>query len=364
LAVLLTERGLGGDDTDLAHRLQLFRSERSRRANDARGLARRWGGEPQGDDAIGAMLGLAYPDRVAQQSGARGRFRLANGRAASLDETDALAKAPFIVVTDMTGAAATTRIRGAAAIAREEIEALFAAHITGEVALHWDEPSKSVKARRRRSYQALVLGDDPIAVPQEQMEAAADLLARQLAPRLPWSRAQRDTQARIDFLRRTAGADWPDLSALPPEEIARALLGRTSSADITADDLDGLLATVLPWQKAQEAERALPTHFTAPTGNRFAIDYAAEAGPSVELRVQELYGLTEHPSVAQGRVPLVLVLTSPAHRPIQTTRDLPGFWRGSWKDVQKDMRGRYPRHPWPDDPANAAPTSRAKPRGT
>jgi len=108
----------------------------------------------------------------------------------------------------------------------------------------------------------------------------------------------------------------------------------------------------------------LPSHFDAPTGNRIPIDYAAESGPAIEVRVQELYGLTQHPSVANGRVPLLLILLSPAHRPIQTTRDLPGFWRGSWKDVAKDLRGRYPRHLWPDDPANAQATARAKPRGT
>ncbi|MGN6158862.1 MAG: ATP-dependent helicase HrpB [Devosia sp.] len=348
LAVLVTERGLGGDGADLAHRLDRFRADRSRRANDARALARRWGGPPGHDRDIGRLLARAYPDRVAQAAGARGRYRLANGRAAALDEADALAREPFLVVTDVTGAAAAGKIRAAAPLTRDDIDALFAAHITSETTLHWDEPSASVRARRRRTYGALVLGDDP--VPPPDPAAAAALLAEHVAGRLPWSKEQRALLDRAKFL----GIEI-DLS-----DLATHLLGKTALGDITPADLDSLI----PYATRAEIDRQLPSHFTAPTGSRIPIDYAAEAGPSIELRVQELYGLGTHPAVANGRIPLTLVLLSPAHRPIQTTRDLPGFWRGSWKDVAKDMRGRYPRHPWPDDPAAAAPTTRAKPRGT
>ena len=348
LAVLVTERGLGGDGADLAHRLDRFRADRSRRANDARALARRWGGPPGHDRDIGRLLARAYPDRVAQAAGARGRYRLANGRAAALDEADALAREPFLVVTDVTGAAAAGKIRAAAPLTRDDIDALFAAHITSETTLHWDEPSASVRARRRRTYGALVLGDDP--VPPPDPAAAAALLAEHVAGRLPWSKDQRALLDRAKFLNLEL-----DLS-----DLATHLLGKTALGDITPADLDSLI----PYATRAEIDRQLPSHFTAPTGSRIPIDYAAEAGPSIELRVQELYGLGTHPAVANGRIPLTLVLLSPAHRPIQTTRDLPGFWRGSWKDVAKDMRGRYPRHPWPDDPAAAAPTTRAKPRGT
>ena len=348
LAVLVTERGLGGDGADLAHRLDRFRADRSRRANDARALARRWGGPPGDDRDIGRLLARAYPDRVAQAAGARGRYRLANGRAAALDEADALAREPFLVVTDVTGAAAAGKIRAAAPLTRDDIDALFAAHITSETTLHWDEPSASVRARRRRTYGALVLGDDP--VPPPDPAAAAALLAEHVAGRLPWSKDQRALLDRAKFLNLEL-----DLS-----DLATHLLGKTALGDITPADLDSLI----PYATRAEIDRQLPSHFTAPTGSRIPIDYAAEAGPSIELRVQELYGLGTHPAVANGRIPLTLVLLSPAHRPIQTTRDLPGFWRGSWKDVAKDMRGRYPRHPWPDDPAAAAPTTRAKPRGT
>jgi ATP-dependent helicase HrpB len=350
LAVLLTERGLGGDDIDLAHRLSRFRAERSRRADDARALARRWGGASAGHGDIGVDLARAFPDRVAQAAGARGRFRMANGRAASLDEADPLSREAFLVVTDVTGTANNGRIRGAAAISREDIEQLFASHIATDTVLYWDAASASVRARRRRTYLALVLADDP--VPPPDPVAAANLLAANVADRLPWSRDQRTLIARARFLQ----SDF----AVTPEQLAPHLVGKTALADITAADLDGLI----PYALRSELERQLPSHYDAPSGSRIPIDYATENGPAIEVRVQELFGLNTHPAIANGRIPLLLVLLSPAHRPIQTTRDLPGFWRGSWRDVVKDMRGRYPRHVWPDDPATAQATSRAKPRGT
>jgi ATP-dependent helicase HrpB len=350
LAVLLTERGLGGDGTDLAHRLSRFRTDRSRRASDARSLARRWGGTPGDDLDIGRNLARAFPDRVAQAAGARGRYRLANGRGASLEDSDALATSPYLVVTEIAGAAATGRIRSATPITREDIEDLFAGHIANEVVLSWDNASSSVRARRRRKYQSLVLTDDPIRPPDA--EAAARLLAEHVIDRLPWSKDQRTLISRAKFLQ----SDF----AVSVDDLAPLLAGKTALSEITGDDL----ASLIPYALRSEIERALPSHFAAPTGSRVPIDYAAEAGPSIEIRVQELYGLGTHPAVANGKLPLTLVLLSPGHKPIQITRDLPGFWRGSWKDVAKDMRGRYPRHLWPDDPAAAAPTTRAKPRGT
>ncbi|MEO6395634.1 MAG: ATP-dependent helicase HrpB [Devosia sp.] len=364
LAALLSERGLGGTDTDLARRLTHFRADRSRRADDARLLARRWGGPPGGDHALGAMLALAFPDRVAQQAGARGRYRLVNGRAASLEETDALAGSPFLVVTDITGGAATGRIRAAASISRTEIEHLFAARIADETTLDYDTAARAVRARRRRGIGALNLSEGPVAV--DNFEAAAALLAEVAGPNLPFSPAQRRLRERASFLHRTIGAPWPDLSdfGLDPARLAPFLIGRTSFHEFGADDLDALLVELLPHHLRGEMDRLLPSHFEAPSGSRVPIDYEAENGPALSIRVQELYGLDRHPAVAGGRVPLLVVLLSPAHRPIQTTGDLPGFWRGSWKDVLKDMRGRYPRHVWPDDPISAQPTSRAKPRGT
>ena len=388
LAVLLTERGLGGDGVDLAHRLERFGRERGKRADEAHGLARRWAGmavpvrapspglwptphpRERWSGEIGRHLARAYPDRVAQQAGGRGRFRLANGRAASLEETEALASSPYLVVTDITGAAATGRIRAAAAIDRATIEELFAAEIVDEVTMAFDRTTRSVRARRVRRLGALRLDEVPVAIadPSKAAEALAAGMAELGVGLLPWTREQAALRARASYLRATLGEDWPDLSdaglAGGPGWLAPHIVGRSALAEITADDLGGALEALLPWARKQEIERLLPSHFDAPSGSHLPIDYAAENGPALEVRVQELFGLDRHPSVAGGKVPLLLVLLSPAHRPIQTTRDLPGFWRGSWKDVAKDLRGKYPRHFWPEDPVHAAATARAKPRGT
>jgi ATP-dependent helicase HrpB len=371
LAVLVTERGLGGDGTDLAHRLSRFRSERGPRADEARGLASRWaklaGG--QGNDRseyVGRHLARAYPDRVAQASGARGRFRLANGRGASVDETDALAKTSFLVVTDLTGSAANGRIRAAAEIDRATIEELFAHQIVDDETLSFDASAKAVRARKVKRLGALMLGDAPAKVTDAEKAAAlfAEGMVGQVGA-LPWSKDQKALRARATYLHQHLGSDWPDLSdagLARPDWIAA--LGRSALTDVTGDDLEGALGTLLPWSKRAEIERLLPSHFEAPSGSRTPIDYAAENGPALEIRVQELFSLKAHPCVGGGKIALLLILLSPAHRPIQTTRDLPGFWAGSWKDVAKDLRGRYPRHFWPDDAANAQATSRAKPRGT
>jgi ATP-dependent helicase HrpB len=373
LAVLLTERGLGGDGVDLTHRLERFGRERGKRADEAHGLARRWAalaGNAGSGGETGRHLARAYPDRVAQQAGGRGRFRLANGRAASLEETDALANAPYLVVTEIAGAAGTGRIRSAAAIERTTIEELFAGQIVDEATMTFDRATRSVRARRVRRLGALRLDEAPVAIadPQKAAEALAAGMAELGMGLLPWSKEQSALRARASYLRTTLGEDWPDLTdaglAADWGWLAPHIVGRTALGEITADDLGGALERLLPWAKKQEIERLLPSHFSAPSGSHLPIDYAAENGPALEVRVQELFGLDRHPSVAGGKVPLLLVLLSPAHRPIQTTRDLPGFWRGSWKDVAKDLKGRYPRHFWPEDPVNAAATARAKPRGT
>jgi ATP-dependent helicase HrpB len=377
LAVLLTERALGGQSNDLSHRLSGFLSDRSKRAEEARGLARRWASLAEGNlsdgrsDEIGRHLARAYPDRVAQAAGQRGRFRLANGRAASVEEGDALASAPYLVVADIVGAAATGRIRAAARIDRETIEELFADAIVTESAMTFDAASRSVRARRVRRLGELRLSDDPVAV--DDLGRAAGMLAESIGrigvDALPWSAEQKAQRARSTYLSGALGNDWPDLSdaALardPLQWLAPFITGRTSLAAITAEDLAAALEQLLPWSKRSEIDRLLPSHFDAPSGSRAPIDYEADNGPVLEIRVQELFGLDRHPSVAAGKVPLLLVLLSPAHRPIQMTRDLPAFWRGSWKDVAKDLKGRYPRHYWPDDPLAAQATNRAKPRGT
>lgn len=373
LAVLIGERGLGGDDSDLARRLDRFRTDRSRRADDARSLARRWaklaGGRLGENLDAGHHLARAFPDRVAQPAGPRGRFRLANGRQAQLEDTHSLAGAPFIVVADLTGSATQGRIRSAAALDPVDLETLFGHRITDETVLAFDTSSGSVRARRQRRLDALRLADEPAQV--TNLEKAAEILAAAVLKRpetLPWSKEQKALLARSTWLHQTLGDDFPDLSdtalAADPAWLVPHILGETRLSDIGADHLGMALESLLPWAKKQEMEKLLPSHFHAPSGSHLPIDYAAENGPALEIRVQELFGLDRHPSIVNGKVPLLLVLLSPAHRPIQTTRDLPGFWRGSWKDVAKDLKGRYPRHPWPDDPIAAPATNRAKPRGT
>lgn len=204
-------------------------------------------------------------------------------------------------------------------------------------------------------------------------EDTALLLAQGIAKlglaRLPWSKAQIQLRDRVGFLRAAGESDWPDLTDAALADsvdtwLAPFLNGKTKLSDIGADDLGAALDALIPWNLKRRLEDEAPTHFEAPTGNRHAIDYETTGAPALHIRVQELFGLTQHPSIANGKLPLTLHLLSPAHRPIQITRDLPGFWKGSWSAVKADMKGRYPRHPWPDDPTSAAPTARAKPRGT
>ncbi len=375
LAAVLTERGLGGADIDLAHRLDAFTRDRDPRARAARASVGRWASEAgraagsmaSRDLSAGAILSLAYPDRIAQPRGAMGAFRLANGRGGMVDPAHPLARAPFIVVADLAGSASGARILGAAEIGAAEIEALYSERIEQREELDFDAAALRLRARGRRRLGALLLEDRPIAVPAGPQAAA--ILARGIADagigRLPWTKAQLQLRERVGFLARAGGA-WPDLSDAPLAATAEGWLapwieGRSGVADITAGDLDAALDALLPWSLRRRLEAEAPTHFQAPTGSRIAIDYSGEA-PSVALRVQELFGLDGHPAIAGGRLPLVLELLSPAHRPIQVTRDLPGFWRGSWSAVRADMRGRYPKHPWPEDPLSEAPTTRAKPR--
>lgn len=380
IAAILTEQGLGGDATDLADRLQRFRADRGQRAADARTMAARWAKLVEGGDALapssaplapGAVLALAYPDRVAEARGQPGAFRLASGRGGLLEEHDRLAKEDYIVVADLAGKAERARIRLAATISREEIEALFASRIVAETVVQFDPTARAVRARRIRRLGAVKLAEEPVAAlaGAETLGALLSGVRRIGVDRLGWSKEQRRLRERASFLNLTVGEPWPDLSDATlagtlDDWLGPFVDGVTRFDDIDAALLGAALDRLVPYGLRQDMDRLMPSHFEAPTGSRVPIDYAADGGPAVEIRVQELFGLDRHPAVADGRVALTLVLTSPAHRPIQTTKDLPGFWRGSWKDVAKDLKGRYPKHPWPDNPLAAEPTRRAKPRGT
>ena len=374
IATLIGERGLGGNAVDLNARLEAFRRDRSPRAEDARRLAQRLarqaGGAKDGAleaAAAGVWLARAYPDRIAMARGKPGEFLMANGRAASVEPHDALAREAFLAVGEVTGRAGAARIGLAAPLNAEQVEAAVAVESVEE--LTFDRAAATLRHRRKRRFGALTLSQQTLPVPAD--EAAANALAIGVlslgVERLAWTKALRQWRDRVAFLRRAEPEGWPDLSdaALSnPDWLAPYLTSKTALADIGADDLETALKAPFDYAALQRLEREAPTHFTAPTGNAFALDYEAGGGPAVSLRVQELYGLTQHPALAGGRVPLTLHLLSPAHRPIQITRDLPGFWKGSWAGVRAELRGRYPRHLWPENPAEAAPTARAKPRGT
>jgi ATP-dependent helicase HrpB len=376
IAAVLTERGLGGDDPDLRHRLDQFHRDRSGRAQDARAMAKRWadtaGGKGgDGGHSPGTLLALAYPDRIAKnRGGGSGAFLLANGRGGNVDAASPLAREPFLAVAELTGSAAASRIILAAPIALADIEARFAGRIEDRDVVNFDAGSASLRARRTRRLGAIVLAEQikPVAPDAEIARLLAEGIAGLGIGKLPWSKAQLQLRDRVSFLRKAEGDEWPDqsdgaLARTASEWLAPFLTDKTALAQISADDLAAALDALLPWQLRKRLEAEAPTHFTAPTGSAVPIDYEAEQGPTVSIRVQELFGLASHPTIAGGRVPLVIELLSPAHRPVQVTRDLPGFWRGSYADVKTEMRGRYPKHPWPDDPLSAPATRRAKPRG-
>jgi ATP-dependent helicase HrpB len=380
IAAVITERGLGGDDVDLRHRLDQLRRDRSPRAEDARAMVKRWADTAgargnSGELSPGSILALAYPDRIAKnrdsgRGGASGAFLLASGRGGAVDAASSLAREPFLAVAELTGAAAASRIVLAAPITLSEIEARFAGKIEDRDAVTFDPGSASLRARRTRRLGALVLAEQIKQVTPDADTArtlAQGIVGLGLA-KLPWSKAALQLRTRVGFLRRAEGDEWPDLS---DEGLAHnaadwlepILLDKTARGGIGADELSEAIQALVPWALRRRLDAEAPTHFTAPTGSAVPIDYEAEQGPTVSIRVQELFGLAQHPSIAGGRVPLVIELLSPAHRPVQVTRDLPGFWRGSYADVKTDLRGRYPRHSWPDDPLSAPATRRAKPRG-
>jgi ATP-dependent helicase HrpB len=322
------------------------------------------------DEEPGALLALAYPERIAKnRGGSSGAFLLANGRGANVDPASPLARESFLSVAELSGTAASGRILLAAPITLAEIEALFADRIEAREEVTFDEASLSLRGRRSRRLGALVLSERPFAISpnEETAQSLAAGIARVGLDRLPWIRALRQWRDRVMFLRASEGDEWPDLSdaALSKtvgEWLAPALTIKTAIGELTADELGVALSGLLSWPLKRRLEAEAPTHFEAPTGSRVPIDYQAEGGPKIAIRVQELFGLDRHPAIAGGKVPLLIDLTSPAHRPVQTTRDLPGFWRGSYAAVRAEMRGRYPKHPWPDDPIAATATRRAKPR--
>ncbi len=366
IAALLTERGLGGRDTHLGHRLEAFDRDRGPRARDARQLAERWAKsagsppkQPPLDEAL--LLAEAFPERVAKARGSNGEFQLATGRGAHVEPTDGLAREKWIAIGELGGGAARDRILLAAPLDETALREAFADRLVAEDRLEVEADGK-VRGRRLLRLDRLTVEDRRIDKPDPAMisRALVDKVRREGLAALPLGEASERLRARLAFIshRLTDEALIADLD----DWLAPMLNGKSSLAQLSDGQIENALRSLVPWEVQRRLDAETPTRFTAPTGNSFAIDYAAEGGPKVEVRVGELYGLSVHPTVAG--VPLTFSLLSPGHKPIQTTKDIPGFWKGSWADVRKDMRGRYPRHVWPEDPAAAAPVTRAKPRGT
>jgi len=387
LAALLSERDILTNthirDSDIALRVEALRaSPRVPEANaglvrQIRDTARQWqqrlactpAGIPGTDIGMaGVLLAYAYPDRVAQRrsSGER-RYLLSNGRGAVFREYEPLAAEDYIVTASLDGAR-EARIFLAAGISEEQLREYHASLLSEHTFVEWDEGEQRVQARRQLRLGEIVMDDRPWqdADPEAVQTALLEGIRRQGIRCLPWSDSARRLQARIRFLHALEPQGWPDvddnaLSAsvdawLPP------YLGRMSRlADLQKLDLQAILLAQLSWQQQKLLEELAPTHITVPSGSRIRIDYNHDT-PVLAVRLQEMFGLEDTPRIAGGRVPLLLHLLSPAQRPVQITRDLATFWRSSYHEVKKDMKGRYPKHAWPDDPMNAPPTARAKRR--
>ena len=363
LVLLLQERGLGGRGEDLLQRLARWRGDRAPRAVAAQRIAQGWArqagklaaaitGSPAAEPA--EALALARPDFVARRRGASGEYWLsAGGRGYVLDPASSLARAEWIVIGDAQGQAKGARITAAAEIASDRIAALFATELEERVTTRWNNEKDRIEARRERRLGAIVLASVPEPSPDPAL--LVDILVEKglekLGEIMPEGFLARGSFAGVDAL------TPEDLRARASEWLAPLLAGRRD-LDLPPHRFAQSALDLLDWDQRKAFDRAAPTHFTSPAETRHPIDYAGDDAPSVEVRVQALFGLDMQPMI--GATPLLLKLTSPAGRPIQSTRDLPGFWRGSWADVAKEMKGRYPRHRWPDAPWLEKPSMKTK----
>jgi ATP-dependent helicase HrpB len=367
LALLLQERGLGGQNQDIEARFERFSSDRGGRADAAKSLAKRIGklASVNGNAppmSIGALVASAYPDRIAKRRDAKGENWIsAMGRGLRLDPASALASAEWLAVADLQGAASGARILSAAALTEAEVLTLFDSKIETTTDVRYDAAADRVEARQRRRLGAIILAEGMAADPYRQ-EIALTLLAavrNQGLKVLPWSEAAIALRQRANFAGFDALSDMALIASLDGW-LLPLLSSVNRLRDISKSGLSNALDNILGWDGKQRIDQVAPTSFNSPAGTTHNIDYTAEAGPTVELRVQALFGLDSHPFVGVDHIPLVLSLTSPAGRPIQTTRNLPEFWRGSWRDVAKEMRGRYPKHNWPDAPWESIATLKTK----
>jgi len=366
---LRTELLAGGGGGAPADRAALHRVRRR-----ADSLRHRIGAEPErraGDAVhVGPLVALAYPDRVGRlRPGTRGRFLLRNGRGVALDPTDPLAGAAWIAVADVDARGPEGRVYRAAPLLAEEVEEAFARQIVEEDEIAWDADAGRVAARRVRRLGAVVMAEGPLRTPDPDAVARALCVGvrRTGLHALPWTKETRQLRDRLEFLHHLDAASWPGMSeeALLAELeawLAPFLGGMRGLDEITRVALGEALLARAGWGRRPEVERLAPSHLEVPSGSSIALDYTDPDAPALAVRLQEVFGMTETPRVGGGRVPLTLRLLSPAHRPVQVTRDLASFWRDAYFEVRKDLRARYPKHPWPEDPVAAEPTRRTKRR--
>jgi ATP-dependent helicase HrpB len=373
VAVLLTERGLGGNDVDLELRWRRWRSDKSPRANAARQLAAGWRRRLNVNEAkveeqdLGRALALAFPDRVSRKREASGEsWQSVGGRGFRLDPTSPLATKNWIAVGEVAGHASGARILSAAAIDEQSVLELFAERIELRHDCAFDPATGSVTTTRSRRLGAIRLSAGPDPSPNQTAieQALLDGIRQHGLQLLPWD--DRATQLR----QRSSFAHRFDTTIMPLDDdmlieradkwLAPILEGKRRLIDVPATSLLTALEQLLGYEAMRKLDRIAPAQFVSPAGSRHPIDYSSAGGPTVEVRAQALFGLSQHPRIANEQVPLILSITSPAGRPIQMTKDLPGFWNGTWREVAKEFRGRYPKHPWPDDPGNASPTLRTK----
>jgi len=392
LAALLGERDLlrGGrpvHDADLRLRVEALSRGSNAHAVDSGVLkrvqaeAKRWQAELQRlqtqdkqmlpiAEPCGLLLAFAYPDRIAQRRG-NGRYLLRNGRGAAFAEVQALSAAPYVVAAELDDQGTDSRIYLAAPVELNDLLTCFADQITEEATVAWDRSTRSVRGWKRTRLGALLIREIPWHDPDPELVVhalLAGIAESGLENMLPWTKNARHYRARIGYMH-AVEAGWPDVSdagllAALPDWLGPHVYGMKSRDDLQRLSLQPLLEGLLTWDQRRELDDLVPTHIVVPSGSRIPIDYSEPTQPVLAVRLQELFGCRDTPRIARGRVPLTLHLLSPAHRPVQVTQDLASFWQHAYFDVKKDLKGRYPKHHWPDDPLLATPTNRAKPRGS
>jgi ATP-dependent helicase HrpB len=370
------ERG-SGVDREGVRRVRVGAGEIGRRVRDFGSLhgGKTNGGKTNGggdDSSTGALLALAFPDRVAQRrAGAEPRYLLRNGSGAALVKHDALHDAPYLAIAELEGQPPEYRIARAAPISLEEILADFGEQVVRESRVVWDARVRRIQAVERVMLGALVLEEKPLreADPALVRDAVLAHLTELGVAAWPLPTGAQRLRERLAFAHHHLGGDWPDVSdvalvASAHTWLAPFLDGVRNWGQLEQLDWHEALASLVPWNQRAALDRLAPTHLEVPSGSRIAIDYGTPDAPTLAVKLQEVFGWTSTPLLLDGRVPVTMELLSPAQRPVQVTRDLAGFWKSSYFEVRKELRGRYPRHPWPEDPLTAEATRRAKPRGT